>query len=481
MSKKTINIENRLAFLAKQFDVFDISEDFDTVIDEYTVAGYEEVVNVSDPLTGNVIALVSERYRNEDSFKIVRKCSVEITVFSSMLSADPTDNKMFLQWLLSVYTSMLRSGDINGAIRFACEDLPIAKEYLELFEQNKKKQRFHQLCSSNFNLSEIKDYSNINQYKSLSKLYDAVDPFIEKDYSGLKANIMRYVNVNEAEITYKSRYFTVYVPKTRNSMVIFDKFVSWCTAKPENGMFRHYTNTFLTPKKQHSKLYVVIPSTFFEGTTNDLYHVHFESDQFHNKGNASVDPKSILSNDIGLRDYFGSELIKHVSIPNIEQSSIKKYVTQADKLGIGYLVFYMMDVNLTNIRLINKQLSMVPKDISRYRDLIHLALIDSQINSIDDSLCDLKNLRVLSLNDNPVKKLPENMNKLKSLEYLSICNTGITDLPNSIAELGLDSGGSLKYIAISDDNLTSKINKLLPNVKIILNKPKKNGKISTYN
>lgn len=477
MSKKTPNIDKRLAYLAETFDVFDATEELDDIINKYNQDSYEDIVKVVDPITNNILGLVSEKLKNEDSWRVIRKSSVELTVFSSMISADPTDNKIYLQWLLNTYSGFLRNNETEEAIRFACEDLPVAKQYLELFEQNKKKQEFKKLCSNNFNLSEIKDHSNINQYKSLSKLYDAVDPFIEKDYSGLKSNILRYVNINEAEITYKSRHFTVYLPKSRNAMIIFDKFSSWCTAKPENGMFKHYTTTFPRPDGNSSKLYVVIPSTFFEGTTNELYHVHFESNQFYNKGNASIDPKLLLSSDSGIIEYFGSELAEVIKSGKNKLLIKNPYMTQADKIGVGYLIFSVLDETLDSIRLINKGIGIIPKEINRFKQLTHLAIVNSNVISVDDKICELTELKVLSLNKNPIKKLPANIDSLKKLEYLALCDTDIKTLPDSISKLDTSNGGSLRYVAISESDIVYDINNKLPNVKIIINRKTENGKI----
>ena len=456
--------------------MFDASEELDYVIDKYNQEGYEDIIKVIDPITNNILGLVSEKLKSEDGWRLIRKTSIELSVFSSMISADPTDNKIFLQWLLNTYSGFLRSNEIDEAIRFACEDLPVAKQYLELFEKHKKKQEFKKLCLNNFNLSEIKDHSNINQYKSLSTLYDAVDPFIEKDYSGLKSNIIRYVNINEGEITYKSRYFTVYVPKSRNAMIIFDKFSSWCTAKPENGMFKHYTTTHLRPDGKNSKLYVIIPNTFFEGKTNELYHVHFESNQFHNKGNANINPKDLLALDSGIIEYFGNELAELINSSKNKLLIKNPYMVQADKIGVGHLIFSVLDEGLDSIRLINKGIGMIPKEIGNFKNLTHLAIVNSNLTSIHDKICELSKLKVLSLNKNPLNKIPTNIDRLIKLEYLALCDTGIKTLPDTISKLDTSNGGSLKYLAISDSDIITQIKAKLPNVEIILNKSEKKWK-----
>ena len=42
--------------------------------------------------------------------------------------------------------------------------------------------------------------------------------------------------------------------------LIFDKFASWCTAKPDNGMFKSYTEStsYKLPNGDNSKIIIII-------------------------------------------------------------------------------------------------------------------------------------------------------------------------------------------------------------------------------
>ena len=137
MAKKKYDITKRLKFLAQKLNVFDQEDEYDDEISSFIDAGYDYTSDIKDPLTETVIAIYSDKENSNGKFK--RKVSISLWVFSSMISADPTENKMFLQWMLTVYYNLIKSDEIESAIRFACEDLPRAKEYLELFEANKRK------------------------------------------------------------------------------------------------------------------------------------------------------------------------------------------------------------------------------------------------------------------------------------------------------------------------------------------------------
>ena len=127
------------------------------------------------------------------------------------------------------------NNDIVSAIRFATEDLPLAKDYLLIFEANKRKQKFKNLCSGSYILRHITDPTDINQYKSLGQLFDAIDPFIVRDSSEIERLLYKFVDSGQAEIGVRDRKFTVYIPLTRDASTVFDQFANWCTCKEGNG------------------------------------------------------------------------------------------------------------------------------------------------------------------------------------------------------------------------------------------------------
>ena len=135
---KEKNVTDRLSFLAESFDVFDcgdkneVKEKLDTLIAD----GYSSTA-INTP-SGNIIAISS--YKVNDKERLLKKVSVCSDVFTGMIIADPTDNKMYLQWMLNVFTRFIKDdkeSSLSAAIRFVDEDLPQANLYLQLFEDNK--------------------------------------------------------------------------------------------------------------------------------------------------------------------------------------------------------------------------------------------------------------------------------------------------------------------------------------------------------
>jgi hypothetical protein len=185
---KSTTVTDRLTFLAEQFDIFecDIEENAaQQKIAELKADGFDGKAfkNSQD----NVIGLISTKIN--DRGRTLKKVSIFSGVFVNMLESDPTDNKIYLQWMLNLFSQMLKNGDeqsLTSALRLVEEDLPQAKVYLMLFEDNKRKKKFKDLCLNSYSLKHVSDPTNINQYKSLSQLFDAVDPFIEREPSAVE-------------------------------------------------------------------------------------------------------------------------------------------------------------------------------------------------------------------------------------------------------------------------------------------------------
>lgn len=464
---KGISTENRISFLIDQFNVFDI-EDKDEVMDEYASEGYHSVVELKDTLTDDVIAYHAERYRNEKSSKIIRKVSVEVNILGRMIAADPTNNKQFVQWMLKVFTNMIKNGDDHDAMRFACEDLPMAKEYLEIFEANKRKQTFLKFCKANFNLNHIQDYTNINQYNSLIELFDAVDPYIERDVSGLKSAMQRFVNLGEAEITFKGRDFMVYIPKTVHAACVFHKFTNWCTAVPNNGMFKSYTNN-LRPRKKLSVIYDIIPTAVFEGTSDELYQLHFESNQFMNRRDNHTNGEHLFNQSSGLKDYFTKELYALLEDSKVVFHSKNKYIQWVYNFKMGFLIFDLLDYGVSNLRFRDKELVKIPDSIGKFKNVRQLSITGCKVGDVHPNIGMLKDVQVLSLNRNKIKELPDSIAKMKQLRFLSLNDNPITKLPASISELDVSNGGNLTRVATNNSKLVREIEKYLPNVVIINN------------
>ena len=455
-------LTDRLVFLAETFDVFDCSSDevdkkiADLIKEKYDVQTihYEE----------KIIALVSSKVNDKD--RIIKKVSVCMEVFSDMISADPTNNKIYVQWMLNMFSRFMKDVKSQSyGIRLVGEDLPQAEMYLTIFEDNKRKKKFKDLCLGSYSLKGVLDPTDINQYKSLSQLFDAVDPFIEKDPSVIERTIMKYVEMGKALIPVKDRKFTVYIPLTTEASVVFAKYANWCTAREGNGMFKNYTENYKTPDNKHSKLYVIINNKFFNGESDEIFQVHFESNQLKdrkNSQNVSIF-ENVIAESEGVANFFKEELTKYAKMKKtIKQNSYLDYLL---KFGFAETLFELLEEDTPIIKFMNREIPMIP-NVSKFKHLDQIIITDAKLKELHPSIGDLEKLCLLVLANNNLTALPAEIGKLKSLEFLNIKGNSIKIIPNEISKLDKTNGGSLYRIVVDKDTIGvenyNKLKELLP-------------------
>jgi hypothetical protein len=465
--KKNI-VKDRIAFLAEKFDVFE-TEDVKAVerkVKELNDDGFEvSTITSSD----TILCLVA--YKKVEN-RIQKQISISFEVFTNIIEADPTPNKSCVQWMLNVFTRLVKSGgsSIQVAIRFVVEDLPQASSYITLFESNKRKKRFKDFCNSSHVLKHMVDPTDINQYTSLAQLFDAVDPFIERKPSEVESMMDRFVKLGQAEIPVRDRKFTLFIPKVRDANVIFDKFANWCTAKPENGMFRNYTENNRKPNGDKSTIYIIINNKFFENESNEIYQIHFETSQIkdrHNSQNVSIF-ENVISQSEGLSSFFHDELMgmaKRVSTG----FDNNRYLDFLIKFGFCESLFELLDEKTPVIRFMTREIPRLP-DISKFKHVDQLIITNAGMVELHSSIGKLENLEMLVLSENKIKVLPSEIGDLKNLTFLNLIGNPLVEIPDEISKLDKSNGGSLFRLAVKKEqigeNNYQKLKKLLPSVKL---------------
>src|SRR6478609_153355 len=114
---------DRITYLAEIFDVFEQNED--TPISEklhsLAAQGYESKIIATN--TENVLAIYSTRLNEKE--RLLKKVSVSSEVFTNMIIADPTDNKIYLQWIGNLFTQLIKENKdtaTQSAVRLVEED-----------------------------------------------------------------------------------------------------------------------------------------------------------------------------------------------------------------------------------------------------------------------------------------------------------------------------------------------------------------------
>jgi len=192
--------------------------------------------------------------------------------FLDIIAADPTsdveNDKMgkYSKWLLNLYKRK----------SMQLEDLYKAEEYLETFEKY-------------INRIENKD---INKYKSLPDLYNAIRGFIDSDEPTSRNDAIRRIK-RDAEKVYEDDTWLVVVPKTEAAACYYGKNTQWCTAAEESrNMFDSYN--------RRGNLYININKK-----TNEKFQFHFESEEFKNETDNDILPDDVgISPDTGIFKYY---------------------------------------------------------------------------------------------------------------------------------------------------------------------------------
>jgi hypothetical protein len=468
------NVKDRLTFLAELFDVFECDSEINTTedkVESLVKEGYTPKLITSGGKSDDVIAILSKKVNEKE--RLLTRVSVCSSVFSDMISADPTDNKKYLQWMLNLFVRLLKddnADNVTMAIRLVVEDLPQANVYLKLFDENKFKHKFKKLCSASYILKNVKDPTNINQYKSLSQLFDAVDPFIQRDATAMEQVLLKFVDAGEAVIPVRDRNFTLFIPKTRDANVAFDSYANWCTAKVSNGMFKNYTENYRKPNGKKSDIYIIIPNLFFEGKTNDLFQIHFETNQLkdrHNSQNVSIFEKVLMQSE-GITNFFYEELIEMAKEHKggIENN---RYLDYLIKFGFAESLFELIDDETPTIRFMTREIPKMP-DISKFKSLDQLIICNANMHELHPSIGKLTKLEMLVLTENKIKDIPKEIGTLKNLTFLNLIGNPIKSIPNEIKYLDKQNGGSLHRLAVKEEDIGlenyKKLKELLPTTLI---------------
>jgi Leucine-rich repeat (LRR) protein len=469
------NTTDRILFLSKKFNIFNV-EELDKRVEKLEKEGYKikfvDKTGISSVIDGDLKVIAIICYLEDKLYYGLPNQIIWVSndIFLNMISVDPTFNKSYVQWMLNTFTRFIKDGNIIAAIRFVIEDLPQAGEYIKLFEGNKRKKKFSDLCKSSYILKNIKDPTDINQYKSLSQLFDAIDPFIIRHPSEVESLLMKYVNSGQAEIPVKDRKFTLYIPKTIHASTIFEKFANWCTAKEGNGMFANYRG-HLTPFNTKSDLFIIINNDFFNGTSKELYQMHFETNQIkdrHNSQNVNIF-SDVISESEGISNFFQEHLIKHAKALNTSLEN-NKYLNFLISFGFCETLFELLDETTPTIRFIaSREIPRLP-DLSKFKMLDQLIITDANLVELHSSIGDLENLEMLVLTQNKIKTIPKEIGKLKKLTFINLVGNEIVDFPEDIKYLDKSNGGSLFRLAVRKEEIGVenfiKLKKLLPSVII---------------
>lgn len=178
-------------------------------------------------------------------------------ILDTLGKADPSKDGSVIQWIANMYT--------KG--QFKLEDVSRIKDDITKFLKFK---------------SKIKN-KDLNSYKSLSDLYDAISEFKDDEELELtKRQQSKQLKNTETITVIDTPNFKAIIPLTKEASQKYGAGTKWCTASDKNCMFDEY--------HKQGNLIIIIAG---EGSAAKKFQLHYESDSFMDDTDQPIDKKDI--------------------------------------------------------------------------------------------------------------------------------------------------------------------------------------------
>ena len=211
--------------------------------------------------------------------------NIEDSTFNTLIALDPTykegKDKLgnYGKWILGLYVKN----------KLKDEDFYKVTELLDVFDKNKR----------NFQNKDI------NQFKSLPELYDAISNMEEVELTDRQKlrqtqNKIRQ-SMKDAEVVLDTPKFTVYVPKTYEASCKLGQGTSWCTATNTSD---HYYNYY----SKQGPLYIIVSKT-----NGAKWQFHFPTGSFMDQNDDVVKASSICAIDFDMLEFFADIARQYVN------------------------------------------------------------------------------------------------------------------------------------------------------------------------
>jgi hypothetical protein len=377
---------------------------------------------------------------------------------------------------LKTFTDLIKSGDMEEAVRFIDEDLPQVRDALKYFNEFKDRRIFKEKTSEISGLPS--DPTNINNYDGIGQLYKAIEPFIKETPGEIGESVKHFIETGEAKILYEDSRWIVYIPLTREANCVIGNISSICTSKEGNTFFDSYSKNNPEPDGKPSKFYVIMNKNVLKDLSKEVYQFHFETNQFRNRfqtgpggeTNRNMDWVDFLNKNPGLRKFFISR-IGSLAIKKGGNITNNKYLQRLLEMGETDTIFDYFDTDTIDLDLSGLKLPKLPNELNKFKNTKDFNARGVGLTEIPTTIGDMNELNLLNLKDNKLKSMPESIGNLKNIEFIILSNNQFKTMPNSIKNLDSDNGGKLIRLdlKLNDFNETEKekIRSLLPNAEVV--------------
>jgi Leucine-rich repeat (LRR) protein len=235
-------------------------------------------------------------------------------------------------------------------------------------------------------------------------------------------------------------------------------------------MFTKYTNDNRKPNKRKSDIYIIIDNNFFTGESQDLFQIHFETNQIRDRSNSSVSNffQKVISKSDSLSNFFYNELLE-MAKQDGRRLPKNTYLKALIQFGFADSLLDLLDKNTPLIKVMNTEIAKLP-DMSKFTVVDQIVICDANLMEIHPSVYRIVGLEMLSLPGNLITTIPDEIGLLRNLKFMNLNGSPINYISDSISNLDRSNGGSLETLKIKQKDIGAKnykkLKRLLPTTEI---------------
>lgn len=252
------------------------------------------------------------------------------------------------------------------------EDLPKIKEYLSYVYK--------------YNIPV-----NINEIKSLPDLFDLIKDYKVNETKELSV-ILQTLPENEYKVLHNGKEWYVFHPLTERASCQIGVNTEWCTTWGKHSLNASHKDRESHYRRYHEQgpLYIIINKI----DLNKKYQFHFESSQYMDRYDRSINIISFLNENPEIKNFFFPSLYDK----NVSEDVVDAELNRVDVLSKKDLNIFMRNIVGDKNDLINKILLRDNKDfINKYDDLFefyvetHSNWIDIEMSNLAGDVVDVEN------------------------------------------------------------------------------------------
>lgn len=402
-------------------------------------------------------------YKNVDVYSLFESVHIDSeSLFNFFIESDPTKNKEYVSWLISLYKNILKKyvqyksekqdTTINPAISEALQ------EWKTFFEDVHSKVNYSLIKFTQFKQSNILDVVNrdirsfrdYNSFVSFIHSFKATDENSEDILTLRELNCLRNYKNNildsgKAELVFENNDYLIIITHDKQSNIIFGEKSTWCTSwTSANNYFDRYHKL--------GELFVLIRKQKLLNK-QDRLQFHFEESMYMDLDDRPINIATFFEKNLEIKLFFKQYIVNKV-LPKRKNKDINSTINYLKTFGFEGEIFDILIESKTEVLDLTGW-DIKSDNLERICEMAYLKeinLTNCKLDHLPEAIGELKELRKFKCRNNPkLKTLPESFNKLEKLEIIDLFNCDIRNFPAidtncEIKELILDGNVNLKTL-----------------------------------